>query len=97
MKSITAMPSFTESDRLTAQSTILRIYELFVRTTYDDLWEPSLLHLNERDDNKTDGLSREILTYLDEFTRTVNEHGANILRGTSRHFTQDVLVRTLFL
>jgi hypothetical protein len=54
--------------------------------------------LNARDDNKTDGLSREVLTYLDDFTRAINEHGAKILtlRETSRHFTKYELVRTLF-
>jgi hypothetical protein len=92
MKSTTALPSFTESDHFTTKSTILRIYELFVRTTYEG---PSL---NVRDDNKTDGLSREVLTYLDDFTRAVKEHGAKILilRETSRHFTKHELVRTFF-
>jgi hypothetical protein len=91
MKSATAPPSFTESDFPT-KSTILRIYELFVRTTYEER------SLNARDDTKTDGLSREVLTYLDDFTRTINEHAAKILilRETSSHFTKYELVRTLF-
>ena len=93
MKSTTPMPLFTESDHLIAQTTILRIYELFVRTTYYDILEPSVLDPNARDDNKMDSPSREVLTYLDDFNKTVNEHGASILRETPRHFTQDVLVR----
>jgi hypothetical protein len=89
------MPLFTESDHLTAQTTILRIYEVFVRTTYYDIWEPSLLDLNARDDTKMDSPSREVLTYLEEFTKTINEHGANIPREISKHFAQDILVRML--
>ena len=95
MKSTIGTSLFTDSGHLTVQGTILRIYELFVRTTCDDFWEPPLLHLNARDDNKTDGLSCQILIHLDEFTRTINEHGANLLRESSGHFTQDLLVRIL--
>jgi hypothetical protein len=96
MKSTIGTSLLTDSGHFTVQSTILRIYELFVRTTCDDFWEPSLLDLNAQDDNKTDGLSREIFIYLDEFMRTINEHGANLLRETSGHFTQELLVRMLF-
>ena len=99
MKSITpAFPS-TETDHLKAPGTILRIYELFVRTTYDDLEGGSSSHLNTRDDNRADGPSRAILTSIDEFTGATKKHGANLLGDSPKHFTQaqESSVRVLFI
>jgi hypothetical protein len=96
MKSITpAFPS-TESDHLEAPGTILRIYELFVRTTYDFEGDSSS-HLNTRDDNRTDGPSRAILTSIHEFTGATKKHGVNLLGDSPKHLTQESSVRALFI
>lgn len=95
MKSTTSALPFTESDQVTAQSTILRIYELFVRTTYDDFEEMHSLRLNVQDNTRTDAQSNPILTCMDEFTRAANQHGVKILRDTPKHFTQELSVRVL--
>jgi len=92
MKSTTTALPFIDSDQSTAQGTILRIYELFVRTTYHDFGEPSSLHFIKRDDNKTDNSSHAILTCVDDFTKVTSQHGANLLRETPKRFTQDLSV-----
>lgn len=96
MKSTTLAYQSTESDRLRASSTVLRIYELFVRTTYNDFEEAPSSHLSSCDDNKTDGPSRAILTHMDLFARATKRHGANLLGDSSKHFTQELAVRALF-
>jgi hypothetical protein len=97
MKSTNAAFSSKESYHLTAQSTILRIYELFVRTTYDGFEETSSIHPNVRDDNRTDGPSNAILNHIYEFTRATKQHGTNLLRDTPKHFTQELSVSGLFV
>src|ERR1700760_3490220 len=96
MKSTNTAFSSKESYHLTAQSTILRIYELFVRTTYDDFEETSSMRADVRDDNRTDGPPNAILNHIDEFTRATKQHGMDLLRDTSKHFTQELSVRALF-
>jgi len=86
----------TEPDHLRASGTILRLYELSVRTTYNDCEEASSPHPNSCDDNKTDGPSRANLTYMDLFARAVKQHGENLLGDTPKHFTQELAVRALF-
>jgi hypothetical protein len=98
MKSSTAALPFTESDRLdrlTAQGTILNMYELFVRTIYDDLENTTSMRLDMGSDNNTDNPSHAILTAMDEFINAINQYGANLLRDTPRHLTQEFSVRTL--
>ncbi|KAH9969750.1 P-loop containing nucleoside triphosphate hydrolase protein [Russula dissimulans] len=90
MKSTTAALPSTESVHPTAQSTILRIYELFVRTTYHHFEEPSSLHFNARDDSRTDNPSHAVLTRVDEFTKITSQHGANLLREAPKGFTRDL-------
>jgi hypothetical protein len=89
-----ALPS-SQSNHLTALGSIFRIYELFVRTTYDGL-DPASLHQNAQDDNRTDSSSHTILTYIDEFTKATKNHGANLLRNPPKHFNQELSVRALF-
>lgn len=97
MKSITPVFPSTESDHHKAQGTILRIYELFVRTTYDDFEGDSSSHFNTQDDNRTDGPSRAILASIDEFTGATKKHGANLLGDSPKYFTQESSVRALFI
>jgi hypothetical protein len=96
MKLTTLEYQSTESDHFKASSTILRICELFVRMTYNDFEEASSSHLNSCDDNSTDSPSRAILTYVDLFTRSAKQHGANLLGDSSKHVTQELAVRALF-
>ena len=97
MKSTTAALSSKEPHHLAAQRTILRIYELFVRTTYDDFEETSSMRLDVPDDKRTDSSSNVILNHIDEFTRATKQHGTNLLRDIPKHFTQDLSVRVLFI
>ena len=97
MKSTTAAFLSKESHHLTAQITILRIYELFLRTIYDGFEDTSLMLLSVPDDNSTDSPSDAILNHIDEFTRTTKQHGTNLLRDTPKHFAQELSVRALFI
>jgi hypothetical protein len=97
MKSTTATFPVKESHHLIAESTILRIYELFVRTTYDDSEETSSMRANVPDDNRTDSPSSTILDRIDEFTRAINQRGVNLLRDIPNHFSQELSVRTRFI
>jgi len=97
MKSTTAEFPSKDSHHLAAQSTILRIYELFVRTTYDDFEDTSSMLPSVPDDNTTDSPSNAILNHIDEFTRATKQHGTNLLQDTPTHFTQELSVRTLFI
>jgi len=92
MKSTTPVLSSVESDHLAALGSILRIYELFVRTTCDDFEPASSLHHNVQDDSRTDSPSRTIFTCIDEFTEATKQHGANLLRDPPKHFTQGLSV-----
>jgi hypothetical protein len=83
--------------RLTAQTTILRIYELFVRTTYDDFEETSSMRFDVPDDSRIDNPSNTILDRIDEFTGATKQHGTNLFRDTPKHFTQELSVSTLFV
>ena len=97
MKSATAAFPPKESHHLTAESTILCIFELFVRTTYDDFNDTSSMRPNVPDDNRTDSLSNTILNRIDEFMRIINQHGTNLLRDIPKHFPQELSVSTLFI
>lgn len=97
MKSTTSAFSPKESPHFTAESMILRIFELFVRTTCDDFNDPSSIRPNVLDDNRTDSLSNTILDRLDEFIRAINQHGANLLRDIPKHFSQELSVSALFI
>ena len=97
MKSTTAAFSSKESYHLTAESTILRIFELFVRTTYDDLNDTSSMRSNVPDDNRIDSLSNTILNRMDEFIRVVHEHGADLIQDIPKHFSQESSVSALVI
>jgi len=97
MKSTTATFPVKESHHHMAEITILRIYELFVRTTYDDSDETSSMRPNVPDDNRTDSPSSTILDRIDEFTRAINQRGTNLLRDVPNHFSQELSVRTRFI
>lgn len=97
MKSTSAAFPPKEPRHLTAQRTILRIYELFVRTTYDDFEETSSMRLDVRDDNKTDSPSNTILDRIDELARATKQQGTNLLRDATKHLTQELSVRVLFI
>lgn len=79
-----------------AEGTILGIFELFVRSTYDDCIDTSSMRPNIPSDSRTDTLSNTILNRIDEFMRVVNQHGANLLRDVPKHFSQELSVRALF-
>jgi len=97
MKSTTAAFPPKESYHLTAESTILCIFELFVRTTYDDFNDTSSMHPNVPDDNRTHSISDTILNRIDEFISAINQHGANLLRDIPKHFSQELSVSALFI
>jgi hypothetical protein len=97
MKSTTAAFPPKESHRLTAETTILGIFELFVRTTHDDFNDTPSMRPNVPGDNRTDNLSNTILTRIDEFMRVINQHGVNLLRDTPKHFSQELSVSALFI
>jgi hypothetical protein len=86
-----------ETHHLMAQRTVLRIYELFVRTTYDDFEETSSMGLDVPDNNRTDNPSNTILERIDEFTGAIKQHGMNLLRDTPKHSTQELPVSTLLV
>lgn len=48
-------------------------------------------------DNRTDSLSNTILNRIDEFMRVINQHGANLLRETLKHFSLELSVSALFI
>ncbi len=91
-------PAFLPSkpQHLMAESTILRIYELFVRTRYNN-FETSSMRPDLPDDNRTDSLSNTILNRIDEFTKTITQHGTSLLRDTPKHFSQELSVRALLI
>ncbi|KAI0304301.1 hypothetical protein B0F90DRAFT_1235505 [Multifurca ochricompacta] len=93
MKSATAPLSLTESHDITAQSTILRMYEMFVMTTCDDFGESSSPRLSMRNDRTAEDLSHVILTYTDGLATTINEHGVKLLQRTSKHLTREFSVK----
>ena len=97
MKSTAAAFPPKESHHLTAESTILCLFELFVRTTYDDFNDTSSMRSNIPADNRTDNLSNTILNRIDEFMRVINQHGANRLRDIPKHFSQELSVSALFI
>lgn len=97
MKSPTAAFPPKDSQHLTAESTILCIFELFVRTTYDDFNETSSMRPNVPDDNRIDSLSNTILNRIDEFMRFINQHGTNLLRDIPKKFSQELSVSALFI
>jgi len=97
MKSTIAAFPPKESHRLMAESTILRIFELFVRTTYDDFNDTSSMRPNASDDNRTDSLSNMILNRVHEFMRIIHRHGADLLRDIPKHFSQDLSVSALLI
>jgi len=94
MKSTTAAFPPKESHHLTAESTNLLIFELFVRTTYDSN-NMSSIRPNVPDDNRTTSLSDTILNRVDELMRVINQHGANLLRDAPKHFSQELSVSAL--
>jgi hypothetical protein len=97
MKSTAAAFPPKESYHLTAESTILCIFELFVRTTYDDFNDTSSMRPNVPGDNRIDCLSNTILNRIDEFMRFINQHGANLLRDIPKKFSQELSVSALFI
>ena len=97
MKSTTAAFPPKESYHLTAESTILCIFELFVRTTYNDFNDASPMRPNVPDDNRADSLSNTILNRIDEFMRVINQHGAKLLRDIPKQFSQELSVSVLFI
>lgn len=96
MKSRTSAFPPKESRHLTVESMILRIFELFVRITYDDFNDTSSIRPNVLDDNRNDSLSNTILNRIDEFTRVINQHGANLLRDIPKHFSRELSVSVFF-
>jgi hypothetical protein len=97
MKSTIAAFPPKESHHLTAESTILSIFELFVRTTYGDFNDTSSMRPNVPGDNRTDNLSNTILNRIDEFMEVINQHGANLLQDVPKHFSQELSVSALFI
>jgi hypothetical protein len=97
MKSTTAAFPPKESYHLTAERTILYIFELFVRTTSDGFNDMSSMRPNLSDDNRTDSLSNTILNRIDGFMRIIYQHGANLLRDIPNHFSQELSVSALFM
>lgn len=102
MDSFTKMGTFRhpleESDYRAARNTILRTYELFVRTkVYEDVGEQPSLHLNAGSNNKVEGPSHPILACIDEFVRCTNEHGIKLLRDIPENFNQQPSVRMIFI
>ncbi|KAI9508874.1 midasin nuclear AAA ATPase [Russula earlei] len=89
MKSMTAALPLSESDYLVAQNTMLRIYELFVRTTCRDFETSSLLS-NGSEDSSTGDPSHTILTCIEAFTTVTGLHGADLLRETPKYFTREL-------
>ena len=87
-----------ESQHLTPKSTVLSIFELFVRTTYG-FNDTSSGHMrpNVLDDNRIDSLSNTILNRIDEFMKVIHQHGANILQDLPKLFSQDLPVSALFI
>ena len=81
-----------EPSHCAAQSTVLRIYELFVMTTYDNFEDTSSMRLDVPDNNRTDNPSNTILDRIDEFTGATKQHGMNLFRDTPKHFTQELSV-----
>lgn len=80
-----------------AEGTILGIFELFVRSTYDDYIDTSSMRPNMPSDSRTDTLSNTILNRIDEFMRVINQHGANLLRDIPKHFSQELSVSAPFI
>ena len=97
MKSTTAAFPPKESHHLTAESTILYIFELFVRTTYDDFNDTPTIRPNVPGDNRTDSLSSTILNRVDELMSVINQHGENLLRNIPKHFSQELSVSASFV
>ena len=97
MKSTSAAFPLKESHHLTAETSVLRIFELFVRTTYDDFNDTSSTRPKLRDDNRIDDLSDTILNRIDGLIRLINQHGVNILRDTPKHFSQEFSVGAPFI
>jgi hypothetical protein len=97
MKSTTAAFPPKESYHLTAESTILCIFELFVRTTNDDFNDASSVRPNVPDDNRIDSLSNTIRNRIDEFTKVIHQHGANLFQDIPNHFSQELPVSSLFI
>jgi hypothetical protein len=97
MKSTTTAFPPKELHHLTAESTILCIFELFVRTTYDDFNDTSSLRPNVPDDNRIDSLSNTILNRIDEFMKVIHQHGANLLQDIPKHFSQELRVSALLI
>lgn len=93
MKSTTSTFPTTDLDHVTALRTLFHIYELTLRSIFDDVEEASLLHLNMRDDNAIDSPSRAILTSMNELTRATKQHGANLVGNLPKYFTQELSVR----
>ena len=83
-----------ESDYNAARNAILRGYELFVRTkVYDDFGE---LHLDAGGDIHVERPSHPILSCIDEFVRSANEHGMKLLGEIFSHSpVRMILIRKL--
>ena len=102
MDAFTKMATFRdplkESDYNTARNTILRVYELFVRTkVYDDFGEQLPLRLDTGGAITVESPSHPILACIDEFVRCTNDHGIKLLRDIPENFTQHSSVRTILI
>jgi hypothetical protein len=87
-----------ESDYHAARNTILRTYELFVRTkVYEDVGEQPSLHLDAGSDITMAGSSHPILACIDEFVRNTNEHGIKLLRDIPENCNQHTSVRMILI
>ena len=87
-----------ESDYHAARNTILRTYELFVRTKiYEDVSEQPSLHFDAGRDNNVESPSHPILACIDEFVRNTNEHGIKLLRDVPEFFDRHSSVRMILI
>ena len=87
-----------DSDYHAARNTILRAYELFVRTkVYEDVGKHPSLHFDAGSDDKAESPSHPILAYIDEFVRNTNEHGIKLLQDIPEIFNRHSSVRMIFI
>ena len=87
-----------ESEYHAARNTILRTFELFVRTkVYEDVGEQPSLHLDAGSGIKVESSSHPILAYIDEFARSTNEHGITLLRDIPENLNRHSPVRMILI
>ncbi|KAI0270022.1 midasin [Gloeopeniophorella convolvens] len=85
--------SFTDPDYPAAQKTILRAFELFVRTSAYNTFEGSPVRRPPlRDDDKIAERSSAILSHVDELARMTKSYGVNLLQRAPSLFGPEASV-----